>query len=129
MDEKKESTVNVLDLLLRAEIPNLPEKQVKQKRLSELCGAPVIFKLRGLPYNRAAELQSDMSEDNNVHIVLAGVVEPNLKAPELLEKYKVPTPAELVKKMFLPGEIVDLSRTIEKLSGYRIDTIEDVKKK
>jgi hypothetical protein len=31
--------------------------------------------------------------------------------------------------MLLPGEIEDLSRTIEKLSGYRTDTIEEIKKK
>jgi len=121
--------MNTLDLLLKADIPNLPEKEVKLKRLSTICGGPVIFKLRALPYARAAELIKTQPEDLNVHIVLAGVVEPNLKDTELLTKYNAPTPAELIKKMLLPGEIEDLSREIEKLSGYRTTTIEDIKKK
>ncbi len=129
MDEKETQSVDVLELLLKAEPTKLPEKQVKLKRFSELCGADVIFKLRGLPYSRAAELQNDTSEDTNVHIVLAGVTEPSLKDKALMEKYSAVTPGELIKKMLLPGEIVELAREVEKLSGYRATTIEDVKKK
>ena len=120
---------NTLDLLLKAEIQELPEKDVKLKRLSAICGGPVIFKLRALSYSRAADLIKNQPEDLNVHIVLAGVVEPNLKDTELLAKYNAVTPAELIKKMLLPGEIEDLSREIEKLSGYRTITLEDIKKK
>jgi hypothetical protein len=64
----------------------------------------------------------------NVHIVLAGVIEPNLKDKALMDKYKAPTPAELIKTMLLPGEIEDLSRAVERLSGYRSTTVEEVKK-
>ena len=35
----------------------------------------------------------------------------------------------VVEKLLLPGEIEDLSREVEKLSGYRSVTIEQVKKK
>ncbi len=121
--------MGALDLLLRADIADLPEKEVKLKRLSTICGEPVVFRLRALPYNRAAELTKDQKEDLNVHIVLAGVMEPNLKDSELLAKYNSVTPAELVKKMLLPGEIEDLSREVEKLSGYRMLTLEEIKKK
>ncbi|MDF2511006.1 MAG: Phage XkdN-like protein [Herbinix sp.] len=121
--------MNTLDILLKADIPNMPEQEVKLKRLSSICGAPVIFKLKALPYSRAAELSKNQSEELNVHIVLAGTVEPNLKDAELLSKYNAVTPAELVKNMLLPGEIEDISRTIEKLSGYRTITIEELKKK
>ena len=34
-----------------------------------------------------------------------------------------------LKKMLLPGEIEDISKAIEKLSGYRTNTIEEIKKK
>lgn len=121
--------MNTLDLLLKADIPDLPEKEYKHKRLSKLCGQPVIFKLRALNYNQAIEIIESRRDDIEVHIVLAGVVEPNLRSPELMAKYNAPTPAEVVKKMLLPGEITDISRTIERLSGYRVDTIEEVKKK
>jgi hypothetical protein len=121
--------VDALELLLKTEIPALPEKTYKVKRLSAICGDSVVFKLQALPYNRAAEISKKQSEDMNVHIVLAGTIEPNLKSTELLAKYNAVTPAELVKKMLLPGEIEDLSRAIEKLSGYREVTLEEIKKK
>lgn len=35
--------------------------------------------------------------------------------------------AEMLKQLLLPGEITDLSQEIEKLSGYRRRTIEEVK--
>jgi len=119
---------NTLDLLLKMELPHPPEKVVKLKRLSQICGAPVELKLRALSYSKAAELTSSVMDDLNVHIILAGVVEPNLKDRELLEKYGAATPAELVKKLLLAGEIESLAREIERLSGYRTNTIEEVKK-
>lgn len=120
---------DILDLLLKMDVSDLPEKEYKVKRLSGLCGAPVIFKLQALPYNRANEISRAQKEDMEVHILLAGVIEPNLKASELMSKYNAATPAEMVKKMLLPGEIIDISRAVERLSGYRIDTIEEIKKK
>jgi len=120
---------NTLDLLLKMNISDLPEKEYKIKRLSQLCGGPVVFKLRALPYSKAHELSSSNRDDIDAHIVLAGVVDPDLKSKELMEKYGAPTPVEMIKKLLLPGEIIDISREIEKLSGYRVDTIEEIKKK
>ena len=45
----------------------------------------------------------------------------------LKEKFGGATPAETVKNMLLPGEIEDLSRAVERLCGYRMLTIEEVK--
>lgn len=124
------SAVSVLDLLLRPEVPNvqreLPTARYKVKRLSQAAGADVIFTLRALPYGRVEELR-ELPEDMDVHIVLAGVAEPDLKAPELREKYGAATPAEVVKAMLLPGEIGDLRIAVEKLCGYRRETIAQVK--
>lgn len=120
---------NTLDLLLKMDPPDLPEKEYKLKRLSGICGSPVVFKLRALPYSRAAEITRAQKDDIEVHILLAGVAEPNLKSPELMARYNAATPAEMVKKMLLPGEIIDISRAVERLSGYRTDTIEEIKKK
>ncbi|WP_029502493.1 phage tail assembly chaperone [Lachnoclostridium phytofermentans] len=121
--------MNTLDLLLNTEVQSLPEKEYKLKRLSTICGSDVIFKLRALTYSHANNLAQNHMEELNVHTVLAGTIEPNLKDNNLLEKYSAVTPAELVKKMLLPGEIEDLSRAIEKLSGYRQITVEEIKKK
>ena len=75
------------------------------------------------------EITKEQRDDMNVHILLAGVIDPDLKTKDLMEKYKAATPAELVKKMLLPGEIEDISRAVEQLSGYRTNTIEEIKKK
>ncbi len=118
---------NTLDLLLKAEVPNAPEKRIKQKRLSKVCGGDVIFSLKALSYSRAEEIKDQHSgNDMEVFILLEGVTSPDLKSKELMDKYKAATPAELVKKMLLAGEIIDISREVEKLSGYRVSTLEEV---
>ncbi len=128
MDEKKN---DLLALLLRPELPNvlkeLPTAKYKVKRLSELTGQDVVFTLRGLPYGKVQKLRDSEDDDGEIQILLAGCVEPDLKAPELQERYGGATPAETVKAMLLPGEIADLSRAVERLCGYRRLTIEEVK--
>lgn len=122
--------MDTLELLLKTDRPNMPEKEVKLKRLSKECGGDVIFRLKALSYNRVAEIKNTHTDcDMSVHILLAGVVSPDLKSEELKKKYNAVTPAEMIKAMLLPGEIEDISREIEKLSGYRITTLEEVKKK
>ncbi len=120
---------NTLDLLLKNNITNLPEKEYKVTRLSKECGGDVVFKLKAIPYGKVIEIKNVPSDDMNIHIILAGVVEPDLKNKELLAKYNVPTPAELVKNLLLAGEIEDIARRIEILSGFRIETVEELKKK
>ena len=85
--------------------------------------------MRSLSYNRAAEIRRMGGDDVKLHIVLAGVKSPDLKNQELLDHYGAATPAELLKLLLLPGEIEDLCIEIEKLSGYRTDTVEEIKKK
>ena len=121
---------NALEILLRTEIPESQTKRVKVKRLSKAAGEDVIFTLRELTFSRVAEIKKLHGEDGEmtVHILLAGVVEPELKDKALREKYSAATPAELVKKLLTPGEIEDMSRQIERLSGYRAETLEEAKK-
>ena len=123
---------DLIDLLLKPEVPNvqkkLPTAQYKVKRLSQLTGQDVIFELRALPYGKVQEIKDSKSQDVNVHIVLAGLKDPDIKAGELQTKFGGITPAETLKAMLLPGEIVDLAQAIEKLTGYRGTTIEEIKK-
>ncbi len=117
-----------LDLMLRPEVEsvkkNLPAAEFEIKRLSKLAGEPVVVKLQGLPYGKVQQLR-EMEVDQEVHILLNGCSE--LKEPGLKEKFGGATPAETVKAMLLPGEIADLSRQVERLSGYRQTTIREVK--
>ena len=122
--------MDTLEMLLKLEPQNLPEKKVKVKRLSEACGQDVVFALRALPYSRVAEIKGmSNTDDMPVQILLAGVTDPSLRDKGLMERYRAASPAELVKALLLPGEIEDLSREVEKLSGYRMDTLDEVKKK
>lgn len=121
---------SVLDVLLGSTVPNvekeLPTARYEVERLSALSGRPMVFTLRALPYGKVHDLER-FTQDADVNILLAGCAEPDLKDPRLMEKYGAPTPAEAVKKLLLPGEIVDLSNAVEQLTGYRRKTIREVK--
>lgn len=121
---------SVLETLLGGTIPNvekeLPTAEYKIERLSALAGQDVVFKLRALPYGKVHDIER-FTQDTDVHILLAGCVEPELKDERLQEKFGGVTPADTVKRMLLAGEIADLSTAIERLSGYRRMTITEVK--
>ena len=130
MKRNEDQSESVLDVLLGSTIPNvekeLPTGRYKVDRLSALSGHDVVFTVRALPYGKVHDLER-FTKDSDVHILLAGCVEPDLKDPRLMEKFGGATPADAVKRMLLPGEIADLSQAVEKLSGYRRMTISEVK--
>lgn len=117
-----------LDMMLRPEVvdvhEDLPTARYEVKRLSRLVGEPVTLELRALPYGQTQELR-EMERDVEIHILLAGCQE--LKDEGLRAKFGGVTPVETVKAMLLPGEIADLSRAVERLSGYRQNTIREIK--
>lgn len=117
-----------LEQMLRPEAADvqkeLPTAKYEVKRLSRVLGEPVVLELRALPYGRAQELR-DVQRDQEVHILLAGCDE--LKDEGLRAKFGGATPAETVKAMLLPGEIADLSRAVERLSGYRQYSVREIK--
>ena len=117
-----------LDQMLRPEAADvqktLPTAKYEIKRLSRALGEPVAVELRGLPYGKAEELRG-IEHDQEIHILLAGCEE--LRDEGLKAKFGGATPAETVKAMLLPGEIADLSRAVERLSGYRQNTIREIK--
>ncbi|MPN25478.1 hypothetical protein SDC9_172887 [bioreactor metagenome] len=123
---------DVLDRLLKPEVEivskNLPRKGYRMKRLSEQAGEDVVFTVQALPYGRIEEIVESGVSDVKLHTVLAGVVEPDLKSPALREKFGGATPAETVKAMLLSGEVLDLARAIERLTGYGSTTIQEIKK-
>ena len=93
MEEKR---TDLLALLLRPELPNvqkeLPTAEYRVKRLSEALGTDVVFKLRALPYGKVKSIRDSVAGDPRLDILLAGCVEPDLKAKELKEKYGGATP-------------------------------------
>lgn len=81
---------STLELLLGADVTsvkaNLPTARYEVPRLSKEAGAPVVFTLRALPYGRVQELKR-LTEEADIQILLAGCVDPDLKAAALQEKF------------------------------------------
>ena len=121
---------SILSLLLEGAVPDLrrerPQKKYEVKRLSRELDKPAVFTLRALPYGRVQELQR-LHEDMESHILLEGCVEPSFKDPALMAKFEAATPLDVIQAMLLPGEIADLSRAVERLTGYRQTTIKELK--
>jgi len=130
--------MNTLDLLLKLDESKIkkPTKQVEIKRLSEILGEKVVFTCQAVTANKMAEIQEMVLDvktqqidvqEMQIMTVLAGVKEPNLKSKELMEKFNVPTPKELLQKLLLSGEITNLYNVISELSGYGPDSVAEVK--
>ena len=141
--EKKEA-INVLDLLLGSDIGEikLPTKQIEITRLSEIYGAPFVVTCKALTPDKYEEVQDmavnvqnkDVDLDINLlqlFVVIEGVCDANenpmFKNKDLMNKFKVPTPKEMVRKLLLSGEITNLYGEISVLSGFGEDAITEVK--
>ena len=125
--------MNMVDRLLKADVVNKlaerPTKKVKMERLSKLFGFDFVITLRAIDPERYADIQKmavDFTNGNadNVDIyqmqtqtLLAGIADPDFKNKELMEKFFV-LPGDIIRKLFLAGEIADLTAQITELNGY-----------
>lgn len=136
--------VNVLDLLLGSDIGEikLPTKQVEITRLSKVFDKPFVVTCKALSPEKYEEVQDlavnvngkDVDLDVNLlqlFVVLEGVVDdsgkPMFKNKDLIAKFKVSTPKELIKKVLLSGEIANIYGEISELSGFGDSSINEVK--
>lgn len=130
--------MNTLDLLLQLDENKLkkPIKEVEIKRLTELAGKKTVFKIEAISPAKMEEIQ-DISinmktKDINVGemqilTVLEGIKDPNFKSKELMEKFQVYTPKDLIRKILLPGEILTIYNIVGELSGFNGGAVEEVK--
>lgn len=112
-----------IETLLAMSLPNPKTETVTIPRLVMPDGQPLTLELRQLTFNQVADLRAH-DRDFAVHTVLAGVKSPNLRDRALLDHFDAETPAKLVKKLFLAGEIEELSTHISRLAGYHRKTVE-----
>ncbi len=125
---KNTEAMSLTDMLLCVPTRKRASKTVKVTELSEAAGKPVYFKLKELDYNDCAYLKGK-GEDMDAYIVCMGVSEPDLNCNEFSKSQGEAMPQDALKKYLSAGTIESLSREIQKLSGYRTVTVEDVKKK
>ena len=123
--------MNMVDRLLKADIVNKlaerPQKKVKIERLSKLFGFDFIITLRAIDPERYADIQKMAVDFTNgsadiyqmqTQTLLAGIADPDLKNKDLLEKFGAVLSGDIIRKLFLAGEIADLTAQITELNGY-----------
>ena len=129
--------MNLVEALLAADneqLLNSRKEEYEVKRLSNILGQPFVLTLKAIPSKRYTEIQTAATifkkkkQDVDLHklqilTLTAGIESPSLNDAELLKKFGVITPAELLEKLLLAGEITNIADAISKLSGY--DSIED----
>ena len=137
--------MSLIDKLLqmdKAKLMEMPTKEVELPRLSELTGEFFKVKCKAIDGERYADIQRSAIDLNkkgalrNINLYemqvltfIESVVEPSMKDERLLGYFGVVTTKELVKKLFLAGEIAELSNVITELSGYeKTEEEEEVKK-
>ena len=136
---------DLLERLLDADAPNvleqLPTKKFEVKRLTKIFEENVdrdhlegerpmeraVFTLRALPYGRVQDIRRPRASELETHSLLAGCVDPDRRSARLMARFDAATPVDAVRSLLLPGEIADLTLEIERLSGYRRRTIDEVK--
>ena len=137
--------MSLIDKLLqmdKAKLMEMPTREVEMPRLSELTGESFKVKCKAIDGERYADIQRSAIDLNkkgalrNINLyemqvltLIEGVVEPSMKDERLIGYFGVVTPKELVKKLFLAGEIAELSNVITELSGYeKSEDEEEIKK-
>lgn len=129
--------MSLLDKLLQTDAGKLteqPHAKFEIERLSTMLKTKFELDLSAVEPKRYAEIQRmgiDIGKKGNVRDVnvyemrimtlLEGIKAPDLKDKELLKHLNVVTPKELVGKLFLSGEIDDICKKIDELSGYEKD--------
>jgi hypothetical protein len=132
--------MNTVELLMgmdQSKIADVPTKKLKIKRLSEALNHDFIVTVRAIPAKRFTELVSGVSVkgsvdlgkayDANVKIALAGMVDPDMKDKDLMEKWGCSTPGQLIQKVFKGGELSAIADEITELSGFAGNVVEEVK--
>ena len=135
------NALNVLLKMDKAKVEELPTKVIEIKRFTELTGEKFEVTLRAINGERMSDIQKnsiDISKKGGVkdinlysmqtQILTEGMIDPNLKDKSLLEHFGCVTPKDLIKKLFLAGEINDLANEVQELSGYDKSDDEDLKK-
>ncbi|MEW8957784.1 MAG: phage portal protein [Moorella sp. (in: firmicutes)] len=119
--------VKLSDLIAQAEKRKEQKKVRKQLYIKSLDGEITVEKP-----SRALCLDAlDMgSNEGDAYLVYECVVEPSLKNPELQAAYGCTQPLEIVDKIFEPGEVAQIAKTLVEMAGYgdgAVKVVEDLK--
>lgn len=132
--------MNLTEMLLTNDINEfkLPEKELEIKRLSGLYKAPFIITFRAIKPDEEEEIQRDCMaitkdgvdiDSSKMKYLTVGkcLLNPDIRNKELQKKFGVTNYMELLKKLFLIGEVTAVYEQIQEVSGYGKDKVEEVK--
>ncbi|RCX13263.1 XkdN-like tail assembly chaperone [Anaerobacterium chartisolvens] len=132
--------MNLTEMLLSNDINEfkLPEKELEIKRLSALYKQAFIIRFRAIRPDEEEEIQRDCMtitkdgvevDSSKMKYLTAArcMLDPDIKNKDLQNKFKAPNFMELLKKLFLIGEITSVYDEIQELSGYGKNKVEEVK--
>lgn len=126
--------MSIIDLLLETDVQKLQENNKKDyevKRLSNILGEKFIVTCHALTHEQVTHL-GEISK-SNADLKLNAVIEAcriegkRFNNVDIMNKFGVVTPSDLLNKLFLVGEIAALYDTVNKLSGYSKDAVKEVK--
>lgn len=114
-----------------------PTKEVEITRLSELVGEPFVCTVQAIDMNQFKEILRETGESGNAEssmevaqlAVKMGLIDPKLTDKELQKHFNAPNYKELMNKMFLTGEIMELSEAIMEVSKLTPEEKKKIKKK
>ncbi|MDR1062194.1 MAG: hypothetical protein LBL83_13530 [Clostridiales bacterium] len=136
---------SILDLLLGADkgkLQHLPTKKVEIARLSEIVGKPAIFTVRAITseeyleaqkhaidFNKRGGVEDVRSDAYQVFVLMAGLIDPDIKSEALREHFGAATTKELLEstRFLAPGEFLRLFNEIAELSGFGEESVKEIK--
>lgn len=126
--------MSIIDLLLETDPKKLQASNTKQceiKRLSKAIGQPFIIECRPLTQDQVMHVGevSKTNADSKLNVILEGcrIDGKRFNNKQLMEKFEVVTPVDLLNKLLLPGESLKLYDTVNELSGYSKDAVIEIK--
>ena len=127
-ENENAKAMNLTDMLLCVPTRKRKTKTIKIIELSEAAKKDVFFEIEELDYDDCAYIKGK-GDDVDACIVCMGVKTPKLNSEEFAKSQGESMPQDALKKYLSAGTIESISREIQKISGYRVITVEDVKKK
>lgn len=124
--------MSLVDVLLNSDVDEVLAEKTEEyevERLSKVLGEKFVLTLKSIPAKRYSEIQNIAvnikSKKKSIDLyklrmltLNEGIKEPNLADEKIMKKFGAKTPFEVYEKLFLTGEITDISEEISVLSGY-----------
>lgn len=123
---------DLIERLLEVSV-SVPEKKVLLKRLDipvrlKALSPNEVFDLKRACTYRNSRTGYEFFEEEKFYLglIVRGSIEPDWKDKRLLDKFSVPSGEDVVKKLLLYGEVIELANIILELSGIN-EEVEEIK--